>query len=73
MRGLATASLATPGDVGIKETIIVGGRVRLDCATIVVDRGRCGYGSGTAELLSNLVYADEIKRQPGLIVQSLLR
>ena len=25
------------------------------------------------ELLSNLVYADEIKRQPGLIVQSLLR
>ena len=26
-----------------------------------------------SELLSNLVYADEIKRQPGLIVQSLLR
>ena len=25
------------------------------------------------ELLSNLVYADEITRQPGVIVQSLLR
>ena len=28
---------------------------------------------GDLELLSNLVYADEIKRQPGVIVQSLLR
>ena len=36
-------------------------------------RRRFGQSQVDDELLSNLVYADEIKRQPGLIVQSLLR
>ncbi len=42
-------------------------------ATLVRRPDSRAYGAMMDELLSNLVYADEIKRRPGWVVRSLLR